>query len=159
MKNFRTEVKWAVIFTLFTLLWMWMEKSVGLHDELISQHAMYTMLIIIPYVILFYFALREKKYKDYNGNITWQQAFLSGSVVAIIIAILAPLAQYITSTYITPNYFANATAYAIESGMSKESAQMYFNLKSYIIQAVFSSLAMGITTSAIVALFVRNKKK
>ena len=66
--------------------------------------------------------------------------------------------QYIISTFITPYYFKNVIAYAIETGKtSPEEAETFFNLQSYIIQSVVSSLTFGLVLSALVALAVKRK--
>lgn len=160
MKNFRIEFKWGIIFSVFTLLWMYFEKSMGWHDELIAKHAVYTNFIAIPYIIIFVFALINKRDQYYKGVMSWKQGLISGTIISAIIAVLAPLVQYIVSYYVTPDYFENVIAYTVESGrMTQEGAEAYFNFNFYVIQAVFGSLAMGIVTSAIVAAFVKKKPK
>ena len=158
MKNFRLELKWAVIYTLTLLLWMVFELLMGWHDEHIDMHHIYTMLFYIPSIILYYFALSDKRNNFYGGIITFKQAFLSGLILSVFIALLAAPAQYITSTYITPQYFDNVIAYAVESGkIAPDEAASFFNLKSYMIQSVAGSLAFGLVLSALVAFFVKRK--
>ena len=159
MSKFQIEAKWALIFTIAALLWMLLEKSLGWHDELISKHAIYTNLFAVVAIAIYALALVDKKKNFYNGTMSWTQGFISGTVLSVIIAILSPLAQYITHDIITPSYFDNAIAYATENNrMTKDAAETYFNLKSYILQSIFGALAMGVVTSAIVALFVRSKQ-
>jgi len=47
MKNYKIEFKWAVIFTLMMLLWMYIEKLAGLHDENINLHPIYSNFVAI----------------------------------------------------------------------------------------------------------------
>jgi len=47
-------------------------------------------------------ALRDKKLNFYNGQMSWTQGFISGVIVSVVVAILAPLAQYVTHEFITP---------------------------------------------------------
>jgi len=158
MKKFATEIKWGVIFTVAALLWMVLEKVLGWHDAHIDKHAIYTNFFAVIAIALFVFALIEKRNKDLGGKMTWVQGFVSGIIISVIIAILSPLSQYITHEFITPDYFQNAIANAVENaGMTQENAEVFFNFKSYVIQATFGALGMGIVTSAIVALFVRKK--
>jgi len=158
MKKFATEIKWGVIFTIAGLLWMVLEKALGWHDTLIAKRAIYTNFFALIAITIFVLALIEKRNKDLGGKMTWLQGFVSGIVISVVVAILAPLAQYITHELITPDYFQNAIAYAVQNaGMSQENAEAYFNFNSYVIQAAFGALGMGIVTSAIVALFVRKK--
>ncbi len=159
MKNFTTEIKWGILFIISGLFWVWLEKMFGLHDVYVAQHPLYTNLFGIIAVTLFYLALREKRNKFFNGNMTWKEGFTSGIVLTIIITILSPLSQYITYEYISPEYFNNIVEHSVQSGsMGREDAEEFFSLRSYLIQATFGALVMGIVTSAVVAWFVRSPK-
>lgn len=160
MNKVSIEIKWGVIFTLVTLLWMVFEKAMGWHDVLIAKHAIYTNFFGIIAVLIFILGLKDKKANFYNGNMTWRQGFVAGLIITIVITILSPLSQFISSTYITPDYFNNVIAYSVDSEvMTQEQAEAYFNLRSYIIQATFGALVMGVVTSAAVAWFLKTKEK
>lgn len=160
MNKVSIEIKWGVIFTLVTLLWMVFEKAMGWHDVLIAKHAIYTNFFGIIAVLIFVLGLKDKKANFYNGNMTWRQGFVAGLIITIVITILSPLSQFISSTYITPDYFNNVIAYSVDSEvMTQEQAEAYFNLRSYIIQATFGALVMGVVTSAAVAWFLKTKEK
>lgn len=158
MKKISIEIKWGIIFTIAGLAWMYLEKNLGWHDELISKHPIYTMLFAIIAVIIFVLALRDKKINYFQNDMDWKQGFLSGCIVSLVVTILSPISQYITSEVISPNYFQNAINFAVENNrMTLEEAQAFFNLKSYMFQAAFGGLSMGIVTSAIVAFFMKSK--
>lgn len=159
MKKFSIEIKWGIIFTVISLIWMFMEKGLGWHDENIAQHAIYTNLFAIIAIVLYVLALLDKRKNFYDGRMTWSQGFISGIVVSMVVALLSPIAQVVTHELITPDYFENVITYTVESGaMSRAAAEEYFNLTSYIIQSFFFALVVGIVTSAIVAFFVRTEK-
>lgn len=158
MKNFRIEFRWALIFSMAQLAWMYFEKAIGLHDEHIGQHAIYTNLFAIIAIIIYVLALSNKKNDFFYGAMNWKQGFISGIVLSVFIALISPLVQYIINTYITPEYFQNVIDFAVENGkMTRENAEGYFNLNSYMLQGAFGALAMGVVTSAIVAFFVKSK--
>jgi hypothetical protein len=50
--KYKVEIKWGVIFFLMTLVWMFLEKIAGLHDQYIDKHPVYTNLIAIPAIWL-----------------------------------------------------------------------------------------------------------
>ncbi|PPK85036.1 uncharacterized protein DUF4199 [Neolewinella xylanilytica] len=138
------------------LLWMALERLVGLHGPYIDRHALYTNLIAIPAFLIYCLALRDKRDHFYGGTMTYRQGFVSGAITTAIITLLAPLAQYVTHALITPDYFANVQAYAVASGnMTEAEARTYFNLTSYMAQAALSSLFTGLIISAVVAIFFR----
>jgi Mn2+/Fe2+ NRAMP family transporter len=158
MKKFGIEIKWGIIFTIVMLLWMWMEKMLGWHDEHIDKQRFYTLLFAVPAILIYVLALLDKRKNHFNEKMTWVQGFITGLGITLVVAALSPLTQYIVSEIITPNYFENAIDYAVKSGeLDRVRAQEYFNLKNYIWQSLMSAVGMGVFTSAIVALFVKKK--
>jgi len=158
MRKIAIELKWGIIFFAISLLWMVFENLMGWHGELISKHAVYTNLFVIPAVIMYVMALREKRDKALGGLMTWKQGFITGCVIALVVAVLSPFGQFITHLYVAPEYFPNVIDYSVESGkMTQQAAEAWFNLTSYIIQSVVGALVMGAATGAVVALFVRKK--
>ncbi len=159
MKKYSIEIKWAALFSVMSLTWMFLEKMIGLHDVYIDKHMYYTNLIAIPAILIYVFALLEKKKKFYNGNMNFGQAFVSGTIISVIVAVLSPLVQTITSLGITPDYFKNAIKYAVDNKlMAQAEADAFFNLNNYIIQGLYGAIIMGIITTAIVGFFVKTKE-
>lgn len=155
----RTEVKWAIIFVAAMLLWMVLERLAGLHDRHIAMHATLTNLWALPAIAIYVLALLEKRRVAYNGYMTWLQGFMSGLIITIIVTLLSPLSQWITSTVITPYYFTNVIDYVVEHGqMTQEIAASRFNLERYIMMSAVGALIMGTVTSAVVAIFTRRRK-
>jgi hypothetical protein len=160
MKNIGIEIKWALIFVIIQLLWMLLERVAGLHSENIDKHAMFTNFFAIPAIAVYVVALLDKRKNHYGGFMTYGQGFISGVIITVIVTILSPLTQYIICTVISPDYFRNATEYAVSSGkLTQEAAEIYFSLKSYIIQGLIGAPIMGLITTAIVALFTRKNNK
>ncbi|MEB8328360.1 DUF4199 domain-containing protein [Flavobacteriaceae bacterium KMM 6897] len=158
MKKYRTEIKWGVIFAISTLVWMYFEKAMGWHDELIAQQLIYTNLFAFVAIVIYVLALKEKRNKDFMGKMSWKQGFISGIIISVVVAILTPLTQYIAGTWIAPNLFPNLINYMVEtSRMTEEGANNYFNLKSYMVQGTFFALTMGVVTSAIVSFFLKKQ--
>ena len=158
MKNIKPELIWAFRFTAMMLLWMVLEKMAGLHDQHIDKHPVFTNFIAIPAITIYVLALLDKRKTDYQGVMNYKQGVLSGLIITAIVTILTPFTQYVTSTFITPNYFANVIKYSVETGkMTQKDAESYFNLKSYMIQATIGALIMGVVTTLIVAIFVRKR--
>jgi hypothetical protein len=158
MKHIKIELKWAFIFTFLSLAWMLLERSFGWHDENIANHYWLTMLFA-PFAILMYvLEMREKRRRALDKKMTWLQGFLSGTVMSVFVALLSPIAQYVTHNYITPEYFNNVIEYSVTNDlMTRTKANEYFNITNYIWQSAFGALGMGVVTSAIVALFLRRK--
>lgn len=155
----RIEIKWAIIFSIATLLWMVLEKISGLHDVYIDYHIYLSNLFAIPAITIMVLALKEKKNTFYHGKMTYIQGLISGIILSLIIALLSPLTQYITTYFITPDYFQNVIKRSVELGYysTTADAQAYFNFENYALQGAIGALMMGIITTAIAMLFIRTK--
>lgn len=160
MKKYQLEMKWALIFVGMMLLWMVGEKLTGLHDVHIDQHATWTNLVMVPAITVYVLALLEKRKKAYGGLMTYKQGFLAGVWITGFVTLLSPLTQWLTSAVISPDYFTNAAAYAVELGeMTAEEAAVYFSMESYLKQTVVATPVIGVVTAAIVAIFTRKSAK
>ena len=131
MKKYILEIKWALTFVVVSLLWMLLEKLTGLHSEHISKHPTYTNFFAIPAIAVYIFAFLDKRKKSYQGIMTYKQGLKTGIIITIIIAILSPITQSISSLIITPEFFPNVIEYSVTKGlMSVEEAKSFFNLKN-----------------------------
>ncbi len=158
MEKFKIEFKWAVYFSIITLIWMYFEKTMGWHNEKIHLQQIYTMLFGIIAIIIYVFALLDKKKNYFNNSMNWKQGFISGAILSLIIAAFTPITQFITLEIISPEYFTNIINYTVEKKrMTLEEAKNHFTLASYIYMSTFFGLSSGIVTAAIVAFFVKSK--
>jgi hypothetical protein len=161
MISIKTEIKWAILFSVMTLIWMLLEKLSGLHSQYIDYHLYLTNLYAIPAIWLMVLALKEKKRIAYNGQINYLQGLKSGIVLSIFIALLSPLTQWITSYVITPEYFPNVIKRSVEIGYFKTTAEAEanFNYANYAKQGAIAAFVMGLITTAIAMVFIRTKSK
>lgn len=143
MKNTRIEIKWGVIFVIVALIWMLLEKLVGLHQEHIDKHPVYTNFFAIPAIAVYVVALLDKRKNFYGGSMTYKQGFVSGLIITAVVFIINPLTQFIVSTVITPEFFPNAIKYAVENNkMTQQEAESYFSLENYILQGAIGTPVM-----------------
>lgn len=161
MKTRALEIRWGIYFILMQLFWMVLEKALGYHDERIAEHAGFSMWVSVPSMLMYFLALHFKRVKDYAGNMSLKQGLVSGLVITAVVTLLTPASQIITSLVITPDYFENAIAYAVESGAAtQEAAEANFNLTSYLWQSVVFAPIAGLVTSLLMAalMLLFNKK-
>lgn len=157
MEKVALEIRWALVFGAMSLVWMMLEKMVGLHDVHIAKHVLYTNLVALPAIAVYFFALKDKSKQAYGGKMDFRQGFYTGLWITLFVTILSPLTQAISFWVITPNFFQNMIQYVVESkSMTQEQAEQYFSLQKYLIDGVWGAPVMGILTSAIVA-FVLEK--
>ncbi len=157
IKKFQTEIKWGIILTVISIVWGYFEKLWGWHDENVSMHLFYGMLFAIPSFVIYFLALKEKRDDDFEGIMNWKQLVATGAIMGAVVAAFSPLGQYFIYTYISPDYFKNAMESGIERGMTKEGAEAYFNLGSYIQQSALSAIPMGLVTAAVLGIFLKRE--
>ena len=157
MKKYKTEFKWAFIFTIAALLWMAFEKLLGWHSEKIAVQSKYTNIFTLFFILIYALALLDKR-KELGGVITWKQSFISGAILTVMVTLLTPLAQWITHALISPEYFPNAIKYSVENGIVEQTmAERYFNMGNYIVLGSIYCLVFGLIITAIIAVFVKRK--
>lgn len=157
----KIEIKWAINFTIMSLVWMILEKLAGLHSTYIDYHLYLTNLFAIPAIWFIVLALKDKKKNFYSNKITYQQGLISGTILSLFIALISPLSQWVISNIISPEYFPNVIKRSLELGYynSTTDAEANFNYKNYAIQGFFASIILGVLTSAIAMIFIKTKKK
>lgn len=156
MKKFTIEFTWAVIFTLASLLWTVLEKSLGFHDARIGSQMIFSWLFGIPAVVIYFFALKDKRNNFFNGVANWRQLFLSGVIVSVFVALMSPLAQYISNHVVSPDYIKNAIRYFVDvRKMSEENARVFFSPRSLILQSISNGISVGVLLSSVLALVLK----
>jgi hypothetical protein len=159
MKNLKIEIKWAIVFSITSLVWMLLEKLCGLHGKYIDYQIYLTNLFAIPAIWVMVLALKDKKHNFYNGEITYVQGLKSGVILSAFIALISPVTQWITTYIITPEYFPNVIKRSVELGYYKSTidAEANFNFSNYVLQGLIGAIMMGIVTTSIAMIFLRTK--
>jgi len=151
MRKFEIEFKWAIYFVLLLLIWFYLEKILGLHDQYVKWEGLFSLLVIIPQAVVYHFALKIKKKAYYKGKITWKQAFFSGAILSLIIAGLSPIVSYTATAVISPDFMENMRQ---QSGHSID----IYSANQFATNMLFSLLSNGIVISAIIAIFIKRKE-
>jgi len=155
--NMKTELKWAVVYVVMTMVWSLLGKGLGFHDANLAAGVIFNTLIIIPSVILYVLSMREKKIRYYGGQITYKQAFMSGLVLTLLVTILGPIYPLFTNL-ISPDLFDNSIRFVVATNqMSEADAVKQFTLSSFIVQGIFGALVFGLVYAAIISIFLRSK--
>ena len=155
---YKTEIKWALIFSLMFLTWTAMEKAAGLHNVRLDLQPFIGPLILLPSIIIYLLALLDKKSRYFMGTMSYRQGFASGCLLTIFIVILSPLNNLLAALFITPEYFANVTEYTVSMGvLTPEAAARQFSISNYIVTSVVAGLITGIIFSAVISIFTKTR--
>lgn len=159
MEKRSIEIKWGVIFILAMLLWMFLERMMGLHDERIDKHSAVSGFFAVVAIGIYLLALYDKRKNYYHGSMSWKKGFTSGLFITLTAIILTPLAQFAISQFISPDFFPNIIRYSVETGeMTRKQAQEHYDLFNYILYSIIFAAISGILTAAVTALVMRKRK-
>lgn len=150
MKQYRVEIKWALIFAVVSLLWVLGEKALGLHGKYIEMQQNTSLLFLVPVIIIYFLAAYDKKKKIYHGEMTYLQGLGCGLVLTVFILILTPLIQFLANYVISPDYFNNLISFSVKKGIfTKEQAVRQFSYGNFL----FTSLMEKTITGGVFAAF------
>lgn len=161
---FKIALKYGVLIVLFSLIWIGLEYLVGLQTDYVEFHPLVTLLTLVVPLLFMYYGIREAK-RSSPAPFTYGDGFKAGVAIAIVVAILNPLVQWLSYTLVFPGYFetlqANAEAQQLALGVDLEVARQQageeYNLQNYLWQAFMGTLVGGIVIAAIFAIFFRDK--
>lgn len=158
MKKHKTELKWAFILLLATLVWILLERVAGLHDTYITHYKTVGNFFVLPFISLFVLALLDKRKNDFNGIMGFRQGLKSGLIITAILTLLSPLIQYLKATVISPDFSENAIQFVMaDLHMGEAEARKFFSLKNHIRLSLMATPVMGVLVTPIIALLVRKK--
>ncbi len=156
MKKVYIELKWAIIFSIALLSWIFFEKTMGWQNDNIANFWWLTLLFA-PVAIFFYLlALREKRRRVYDRKMTWNQGFISGLIISVFVALLSPLTEYVAYNFFTSDNFNTIAESSVTNElMARSKMNDIFRINNYRWQSAFGLFVFGTATAATAAIFVR----
>ena len=160
------EIKYALLISVFTLIWIAFEQLLGLQDEYVEWHKIITNFSLIIPIIGIWLALKEFK----MGKVfkySFQKGFGIGFRITLINTVLIIPVIYIFYYFINPEWpntmMNKAKIDALENGQDTikaiEEARSYFSFKYYTIQSVIGTFIFGTLISSVIAFLIKNRGK
>jgi len=147
MNNLGIELKWAAIFTAAYCVWNFIEKATGNHVDF-SNIIISGFLYLVAVIVLGFFAFRDKKKNFYQDKWDFNQAFKFGLFLTGMVALLSPIAHFISYNSISPDYFEHLIQYELAKGKETREAllkkhnfddKMYLNIRDVLSYGVVFS--------------------
>jgi hypothetical protein len=159
------EIKFGILISVFTLIWIVFEQLLGLQDEYVDWHKIVTNFSLIIPILGIWMAIGEYKaarVSKYN----FQKGFGIGFRITLINTVLIIPIIYIFYLFINPDWtntmMLKAKMDALNNGedalKAMEEARSYFDFKYYTIRCVIETLIFGTLFSAIIAFIQKNRK-
>jgi hypothetical protein len=163
-KNFLLEIKYGILISIFTILWLTFEQLSGLQDEYIELHKIVSSFSIIVPIIGIWFAISERKMS--TSKYSFEKGFKTGFIITLINTVLIIPIIYLFYTFINPDFAINMMSYAksqaLHSGEDHlkaiEDARSYFSMNYYMIQKVVETFIFGSLISSVIAFVQKNRK-
>ena len=93
----RTETKWAIIASLSIFFILLVEKFTGLQTpEKIGIWVLVDIIFAaVMFIVVYLMVTWEKREKEYNGIMSWQEGFWTAAIMALIFIPLGTLLVFI----------------------------------------------------------------
>lgn len=98
------ELRWAFIFTLFSIVWTVFEAEMGWHNSPYISQKYLSALFLIPAALIFFLFFEDKKSKRFRRRFKFKHAFFSGMALTFYICLLGIPSQFLIHSIILPNY-------------------------------------------------------
>lgn len=160
MKQYRTEIKWALIFAVVSLTWVLAERLIGLHDKYLDIQQNTALLFFIPMIVIYFLSVYEKKRKFYHGDMTYLQGLGSGLFLTVGILTLTPFIQFISNYIISPDYFKNVISFVVRNGtQTREEAETYFTFGHFLFTNMMEKTITGAVFAAFAPIVAKSPKE
>ena len=152
----KTEIRWAVILAIVTLLWFVLEKISGFDGEFIQFHETAGWFYLIPFAMVYVMALLQKRNGDLGGSMSFMDGLKSVGLMTIIALPLMIVAAYIKISVISPDFLTNIKEYLFTTGASEADLEGAFSTTGYLLTTAIYSL-FGIVIGGIAAFALKTK--
>ncbi len=165
-KTFYLELKYALLISVFTLLWIVFEQLIGLQDEYVEWHAIVTNFSLLIPAIGIYLAINDYKLARIS-KYSFEKGFGIGFRITLMNCVLIVPIIYLFYVVINPDWLQfmvkRAQILALENNedpiSAMEKARTYFGFKYYLIQNVIGTFIFGTLISSINAFIHKNRRK
>jgi hypothetical protein len=158
MKQFSIELKWAFNFFIASMLWMMLEKFLGYHDDKIQYQPLFSMLFGFVTLVIYIFALKDKKINFYHNQMNWREGFVSGLTLSLVIALFTTMIEYTKHHVISPYFLETMQKIIVEQNkMTLENAENFFTFSNSLSQSIFYVISFGSVLAALISLVIKSK--
>jgi hypothetical protein len=158
MKQFSIELKWAFNFFIASMLWMMLEKFLGYHDDKIQYQPIFSMLFGFVTLVIYIFALKDKKINFYHNQMNWREGFVSGLTLSLVIALFTTMIEYTKHHVISPYFLETMQKIIVEQNkMTLENAENFFTFSNTLSQSIFYVISFGSVLAALISLVIKSK--
>lgn len=159
MKQYSIEFRWAFTFLLAQTLWIMFESTLGFYGDKIQYQPLFSLLFNIILIAIYILAIRDKKKKIYNNHMTWQEGFVSGLMLTLIIALFTTMTEYTKHHVISPYFLEDMKALVVsENRMSETEAESYFSFSKTLSSSIFFTISIGVLITSIAAWVIKSKE-
>ena len=167
MNSLSIELRWGAIIGIAGFIWLYIEFALGFHGERIMYHPIFTNAFYPFAFVMYFIAIRQKRESIFKGSLNFWDGIKTGTIIALIVAVIAPVGQYFFHVFLGSDFFINAREYSkqiyIENGSTEEeaieAAKIYFNLRNYMWGSSFDAVFAGGLSSLICSAILSRKPK
>lgn len=153
---FKLEQRSALAISLSIFLWIILMFLTGFHDQHIKYQGLMGLISFAFPAIGIWWALIYKRDKQFSGNITFVQAFMSGILISIFTSVVSVLLMWLYITIINPSFFRAQIEYERQRILTQVAEEQQPNYISEVAEhfTSFNFLLSNFVISTVVCLFI-----
>lgn len=150
VRSFCLEFKWAAVCVVGMLLWVLVERLVGLHHERLQGLPEVRQAMMGLFVFCHIACLYEKRKRHYRGAMRYWDGMVCCLALTILVLVALGPATYLMYSAISPDLLFNLTQYEIANGEFTYQEVLQRNaLASHVIDQftryIFYGLGLSLT--------------
>ena len=150
----KTEIKWAVVLGVLTLLWNVLEKISGFNNEFIEYHMTVGWFYLIPFSLIYFFALTQ--IKNQKGGLSFGEGIKHSFIIALFSLPLILLASYIKIKYLSPDFLSNMSDLMLTQGADEGKVMSGMTVSGFLMKTAVYPF-FGVVVGAIISFFIKDK--
>lgn len=158
VRSFDIEFKWAAVCIVGILLWVFIERLVGLHHEHLqglaqARHAMMGLFVCCHIACLY-----EKRKKCYRDQMRYWDGLVCCVALTVVVLVALGPATYFIYRVISPDLLFNLTHYEIANGQIMYQEMLQRNtMANHIVDHYTNFILYGLGLSLTLPLFTSRR--
>jgi membrane protease YdiL (CAAX protease family) len=165
----KTEIKYALLSAIALVIWVSAEHLLGFNTTKMEIGQYTRPIIAIAAFVFLFFGIREKKNKEFNGQLTFMQGLKTAFFISLFYALLQGIWFAIYGQVINPDYAALSLQFKekqlIAEGKTPQitdelamTKMIFGNALLQFAFFIFSTTIVDTVAGAIMTLFLKTKK-
>lgn len=154
IRSFDKELKWSAFFAFGMLVWVFAERTIGLHNEHLYALDSSRHIAMIFFAVCYVACLCEKRKKHTEGVTSYWDSLVSCLAMTILVLFFLVPINYLTLMVVSPDLLLNQARYEmVNTSYSHHEIMGRYTIANYNIAYCTHIILYGLGLSLILPVF------